>query len=279
MSRDTDRTGTYVLGHSEQELGRLGRQAKLVDPMTRRFFEAAGVTTGMRVLDIGSGAGDVAFIAASLVGPTGQVIGVDRSPIALRTARTRAEALSLRHVSFLEGDPTSMNFDAPFDAAVGRYVLMFQEDPAAMLRGVARHVRPQGIVVFHEIDWPGSRTFPQAPLYEKCRRWIEETLERNGDDARMGIHLHAAFVAAGLPAPSLGLEALIGGGADDERIRFVTEIVGTLEESILRMGIATAAEIDVDTLAERVADEAIANGSVLVCRSEIGAWSRVAAPA
>jgi SAM-dependent methyltransferase len=267
------RTGTYVLGHSEEELARLGRQAKLVDPMTRRFFQAAGITAGMRILDIGSGAGHVAFLAADLVGPAGQVVGVDRSHAALKTARALAEARSLRHVTFVEGDPATVEFDAPFDAAVGRYVMMFQADPPAMLRAVAKHVRPEGIVVFHEIDWAGARTFPPAPLYERCCRWIQDVLERNGDDGRMGIRLHAAFVAAGLPAPTLGLEALVSGGEDLERIRFVTEIVATLQESMVRMGIATAAEIGVDTLAERVAAEATANGSVLACRSEIGAWT------
>jgi SAM-dependent methyltransferase len=266
---------TYVLGHSEQELERLGRQAKLVDPMTRRFFESAGIGPGMRVLDIGSGAGDVAFLVADLVGPAGQVVGVDRVPAALKTARGRAEERSLRHISFLEGDPTQMTFDVPFDAVVGRYVLMFQPDPVAMLRAVAKHVRPRGIVVFHEPDWAGARTFPPVPLYEECCKWIVETIERNGVDGRMGIKLHSTFVAAGLPAPTIGQEALIGGGEDTERIRFITEIVGTLRESIERAGIASASEMGIGTLAERIAAEAIATRAVMASRSEIGAWSRV----
>jgi len=274
-SSEPGATATYVLGHSEQELERLGRQAKLVDPMTRRFFESAGIGPGMRVLDIGSGAGDVAFLTAELVGPAGQVVGVDRVPAALKTARARAEARSLRHVSFLEGDPAQMTFDVPFDAVVGRYVLMFQPDPVAMLRAVAKHARPQGIVVFHEPDWAGARTFPPVPIYEKCCQWIVEAIERNGVDGRMGIKLHSTFVAAGLPAPTLALEALIGGGEDIERIRFVTEIVGTLRESIERAGIASASEMGIDTLAERIAAEAIETRAVMACRSEIGAWSRV----
>ena len=270
-----DPTSPYLLGHSDQELERLGRQAKLVDPMTRRFFERAGIGAGMRVLDIGSGAGDVAFIAADLVGPTGQVIGVDRSPAALKTARARTEQRSLRQVSFLDGDPAQMTFDHPFDAVVGRYVLMFQPDPVAMLRGVAKHVRPEGVVVFHEIDWSGVRTLPTVPLYEQCCRWIVDIIERNGTDGRMGMKLHSTFVAAGLPAPTLGLEALIGGGEDTERIRFVTEIIGTLQESIERAGIASVSEIAINTLPERVAADAIAKRAVLASRSEIGAWSRV----
>jgi SAM-dependent methyltransferase len=248
-----------------------------VDPITRRFFEAAGIGPGMRVLDVGSGAGHVAILAARLVGPSGQVIGVDRAPAALETARARTEALNLRNVSFLEGELTEVRFDQPFDAVLGRYVLMFQPDPVATLRALARHVRPNGIVVFHEPDWDGARSNPKVQPYDDSFRWILEAIEKNAVDGHMGAKLHATFLAAGLPAPSLGLEALIGGGEDEERIRFVTEIVGTLHESIVAAGVATAAEIDLATLPKRIASQAIASRAVLVCRSEIGAWSRVPA--
>src|SRR5262249_5273279 len=93
---------TYALGHSDQELRRLGIQARLVDPITRRFFVEAGIVPGMRVLDTGSGVGDVAFVAAGLVGKEGQVVGADRSGEALARARRRADALSFGTVSFVE---------------------------------------------------------------------------------------------------------------------------------------------------------------------------------
>lgn len=265
----------YVMGHSEEELERLGRQALLIDPMTRRFLEQAGIRPGMRVLDVGSGAGHVALLAADLVGPTGQVVGTDRSAVALKTARAETEKRGLRHVSYVEGDPASMTFDAPFDAAIGRYILMFQPDPAAMLAAVVKHLKPHGIVVFHEPDWAGVRTFPPVPLYEDACRWIFEAAERNGADCRMGIKLHGTFVAAGLPAPSLALESLIGGGEDTERIRFIAEIVGTLHESIVGGGVATEEEIDLGSLALRIAAQAKASAAVMASRSEIGAWCRL----
>ena len=62
----------YLLGHSDFELQRLARQAKVLRPTTREWFHAAGMAPGMRVLDVGSGTGDVAFLAAELVGPSGE---------------------------------------------------------------------------------------------------------------------------------------------------------------------------------------------------------------
>ena len=59
----------YLLGWSEQEVTRLIWQGELFRPFTRRLLEEAGLKPGMRVLDLGSGAGDVAMLAAELVGP------------------------------------------------------------------------------------------------------------------------------------------------------------------------------------------------------------------
>jgi SAM-dependent methyltransferase len=265
----------YALGHSDRELDRLAVQARLIDPITRRFFRDAGIVPGMRVLDVGSGAGDVTFLAANLVGDAGEVVGVDRASAALVTARGRADALSLRHVSFREGDPANMTFEKPFDAVVGRYVLMFQHDPTSMLRKLAAHVRPGGVVVFHEPDWDSARSFPLVPTYDRCCRWIVETLRMSGADPRMGIKLHATFVAAGLPAPTMRLESVIAGGADSsDHVHFKTDLARTLAPEMARLGVATAREVDAQTLTKRVLDEIIGSASVIVGRSEIGAWTR-----
>ena len=277
METHGDRTDSYVLGHSDRELDRLNAQARLIDPITRQFLSEAGLVKGMRVLDVGSGAGHVAVLAAELVGDAGQVIGTDTSPTATARARARAEALSLDNVSFRQGDPANIGFDQPFDAVIGRYVLMFQPDPAAMLRAVARHVRSGGVIAFHEPDWAGVRSHPPVRTYDECCRWIVEVLRLRGADARMGIKLHAAFVAAGLPPPSMRLQSVIAGGAESrDHIRFKADLAETLFAEMQRLGVATAEEIGIETLADRISDEMIARGSVIAGRSEICAWCRTA---
>jgi SAM-dependent methyltransferase len=230
----------------------------------------------MRVLDVGSGAGDVAFLVASLVGPAGEVVGTDRSATALAAARTRASERSLANVSFREGDPGLLTFERPFDAVVGRYVLMFQDDPIAMLRGVARHLRPGGVIIFHEVDWDNVRSHPPVATYDQCCEWLVETLERRGARTRMGIELHSAFLAAGLPAPSLRIHAVIGGGNNaHDAVHFTTDLAETLLPEIVRLNVATAEDIAIDTLADRVLRAMAEQNAVIVGRSEIGAWARV----
>src|SRR4029453_8587635 len=109
MSNAAGTSRTYVLGHSDRELERLRVQARLIDPITLRFMREGGVGPGMRVLDVGSGAGDVAFLAAELVGDAGEVVGVDRAATALAVARERAGAETLPNVLFVGGRPANMS--------------------------------------------------------------------------------------------------------------------------------------------------------------------------
>jgi SAM-dependent methyltransferase len=270
------RPATYVLGHSQQELERLSFQASLIDPITRGFLVDAGIVAGMRVLDVGSGAGDVAILAAGLVGDEGEVVGIDRVPVALATARARAAALSLRNVSFVEGDVGSTSFEQPFDAIIGRYVLMFQRDPAALLRNISRHARPGGVIVFHELDWGAAWAFPPSPTYDASCRRVVECFALAGTEPRMGLKLHTTFVSAGLPAPSMSLSARVGGGERSrDSANLLAGVTGTLLAEMERQGVATADEVGIETLADRIIREATASGSVLVSRSEIGAWTRV----
>jgi hypothetical protein len=92
----------------------------------------------------------------------------------------------------------------------------------------------------------------------------------------MGMKLHSTFVSAGLPVPTLRLEAVIGGGRNSlDSVRLTAEVIPVLLLEILRLGVATATEIGVETLTERIITEAILNDSVIVGRLEIGAWCRV----
>jgi SAM-dependent methyltransferase len=174
-----------------------------------------------------------------------------------------------------------MAFEQPFDAVVGRYVLPYQSDVAATLSRLNDRLRPGGVMVFHELDWGGARSVPPAPIYDQCCQWVAQGLRCGGAEPYTGSMLYTAFRRAGLPSPVMRLEAIIGGpddpsGAVEDLLEtiFPASLVPTLE----RHGVATAAEIDVDTLVARMRAEITAFDSVVVSRSEIGVWSRRALP-
>jgi SAM-dependent methyltransferase len=266
-----------VLGHTEKELDRLQRQARLIEPATREFLLAAGISEGMRVLDVGSGAGDVAILAAEIVGPAGEVIGTDTSSVAVRAATANAATRGMDHfVEFREGDPTELGFDRPFDAVIGRYVLIFQTDPASMLAKLAQHLVAGGIIAFHEPDWTLARSSPSAPLYDRCCGWIRDVGKGIGLPWNMADRFHRSFVDAGLPPPMMRMRTLIAAGiAAEPWLRAVVDLLESLLPTIEAQGIDTASEVDMATLFDRLVAE-IGDGEITVLgRSEVGAWCRV----
>lgn len=187
MTLQTD--PSYLFDSSSDEYGRLTRQAALIAPMTERLFRDAGITPGMRVLDVGSGVGDVALLAGRLVGPHGSVVGVDIDGSALQTARARAGRLGLQNLTFIEADVRSADTGTHFDAAVGRLVLGYLADPAEALRAIAERVRPGGIVAFQELDLDPavpSRSFPEGTLWDQTGRLVVETFTRAGTQGAYG---------------------------------------------------------------------------------------------
>jgi SAM-dependent methyltransferase len=264
----------YALGHTDQELERLIAQARRYEPFTTQLMREAGLGAGMRVHDVGCGAGDVSFLLARLVGPTGQVVGIDRSADAVATASRRAADLQLPNARFVVGDAGAMAFEDPFDAAVGRLVLEFSRDPSALLRSIAAHVRPGGVLAFQEVDWSGDRSYPPVPTFIQCLRWGVEALQRSGADPYVGLKLFAIFTAAGLRPPALNVQASIGAGPDHAVYAAVAGLMRTLLPTMEALGVATADEVDVDTLASRISDEAVAAGATLIWMSLIGAFSR-----
>ena len=264
----------YILIHSDREIERLKHQADIINPITRRILMFAGLSPGMWVLDIGCGAGDVSMLIAELVGESGEVVGVDRVPAALAAAERKAMEHGWRNVSFRQGDPGTLSFDKSFDAAVGRYVLMFQADPAELIRGAAQHVRPGGIVAFHEPDWIGARSQPPSRYYDLACEYIVETFRRTGIETHMGTKLDAAFREAGLTAPTMHLESVVGSGQGGRDWAHQTsELLVTMLPEVVSRGVAAAGSIDTDAMEAGIFRD-IDAGTVIMGRSEIGAWAR-----
>jgi ubiquinone/menaquinone biosynthesis C-methylase UbiE len=114
----------YVLGQSTHEYERLMLQARILRPYTEKFFRTAGISPGMRVLDLGSGVGDVALLAADIVGPGGHVVGLDRDASGLERARQRTvEQGCSSWVSFQATNLDDFSTTEQFDAVVGRYII------------------------------------------------------------------------------------------------------------------------------------------------------------
>ncbi len=270
----------YALGHSDSETARLMLQHQVYRPTTLALLEAAGLSRGMRVLDLGSGAGDVAMLAAEMVGPHGAVTGVDANEKIVSTARARSQAAGLANVHFLHHDLAKLDdadLPADFDAVVGRWILMHVPEPAAVLRSAARRLRPGGVVAVQESDLELSRqrhSFPSGPVHEQVASWLTPPADVPGPDRHAGLSVLRTFHNSGLPTPQLRMEAPLGGGPDWPGYRLIAATVRSLLPMIDALGRATREEIDIDTLEERLRAEVVTNDGVQILPTVVGAWTR-----
>ena len=264
----------YALGHQNTELQRLIDQSRYLGDLSAHFLQLAGIAPGMRVLDAGCGAGDVSFLAARLVGPTGSVTGIDRSGDAIALARQRASAAGLTNVEFVTGDVLQHRADTPYDAVIGRLVLMYFPDPVASLRQLSSLVREGGIVTFHEFDLESPRTEPACPLFTQVMEWMRSTFTRVGAQVRMGPQMGAVFEQAGLPSPGMLMAARVERGPDAQVYQQMAGVMRTLLPMIERTGVATPEEVGIETLAERLRQQAVEYGATVVSPSLFAAWAR-----
>jgi SAM-dependent methyltransferase len=265
----------YVLGHSASELRRLIEQAAFFGDLTADVFRRAELRPGMSVLDVGCGAGDVAFLAASLVAPTGRVLGIDKSPDALSMARTRAEAAGADNIEFEIADAATFHSTRKFDAIVGRLVLAYQPDPAAVLRHLASQLRDGGVIVFQECDLSTASTKPELPLFTRMVGHVVETFRRAHLEADMGSRLHAAFCAAGLPAPRMIAAARVESGEHSLAYAAVAKVVDSAAPMMERLGVATVEELQLATLEDRLREEVTRADAVVFMPRFVGAWTTV----
>jgi SAM-dependent methyltransferase len=262
---------SYPFADRVTEDERLVAQGRLFDPLTRRVFEQAGLAPGMRVLDLGSGSGNVARLAAEIVGPGGSVVGIERDPAAVELARRRTAA---PNVEYRIGDVQTLDgVEDGFDAVVGRLILMYQPDTVAALRRAATQVRPGGLVCLHECDMQYDWAFPQPPLWTQLRAWFLETMEKASIQTRMGPSLYSAFRAAGLPGPGLVMESYVAGGPDAPAWGWANVVAGVVP-LMERLGVTTQAEVDPDTLADRLLAEVLACDGHVIIPPMTGAWVR-----
>ena len=237
---------------------------------TKQLLQDAGIVPGMRVLDIGCGSGDVTFLVSDLTRDSGTVVGIDADQRAIVAAEALAESRHCSNVSFVQGDLSELIPEiGEFDAVVGRRILMYLPDPTEVIRRIAQAVRPGGVFVFQESDStlvPGRTV--SMPLHDRVVGWIWKTVECEGADIQMGFHLPGVMQNAGLVVDHIRAEPIIQGQGTHYPLHLVIQ---AMLPRITQRGVASEAEIDIETLERRLAAERTA-GAVYVSDMAFGVW-------
>jgi ubiquinone/menaquinone biosynthesis C-methylase UbiE len=266
----------YFLGSTPAELKRLRFQATILRPITERLLREAGVKEGMRVLDLGCGPGDVSFLAAEMVGPSGSVLGIDQAHEAVAAAKDGARHNGIKNVDFEVTTVEAFTSSVRFDAAVGRYVLFHQSDPTAFIRHVMRHIEPNGVIAMHEIS-PRHRfrSYPTVPEWDKTGDWLTAAFHPDNPGRDAATRLVEHFVTAGLPCPMLFTEIPTGGGEDSPLYAWTAETVRSVIAVLAASAIATEDEISIDTLEDRLRTSVVAAKAQVEWPAQICGWTKL----
>jgi ubiquinone/menaquinone biosynthesis C-methylase UbiE len=271
----------YLLGHTEHELRRLDIQGELYRDVTLRAFRDAGIEAGMRILDIGCGTGDVARAAATIVGDSGSVLGIDRGERAVDAARAWAIKRGLTNVVFAVSEIEDFHRPGEFDAVVGRFILMHQPDAAAALASIARSVRAGGVVCMLESYMDalpnGAHSFPFSPLYDEIVHWKWAVVGGAGADLHAGGRLKQLFGDAGLAEPVVRLEARLEGGLDSPYYEYIAHSIRSMLPEAERQSRSGFTAADADSIEGRLRDEVLESGGMLVAWPVVTAFCRLGA--
>lgn len=263
----------YVLGHTDGEHSRLIRQARVLAPATERFLRDAGIVSGMRVLDIGCGMGDVAMLVAHLVGPQGSVTSIDLDHESIATAQKRASAVGFENTKFRTADISTFSDVEPFDAIVGRLVLEFLPDPKATIGRLSELLRPGGIMAFQEPSWKLWLDYTaHLPLRMAVTTIIRDTFVAGGANTEMELPLYRGLVAANMTLPQMCVDLPVGDSPEFRNLLYdLLLAVWTRAET---RGLPLDTLGDPLTLAARLNDELDSNRSFATFVGLVGAFSR-----
>jgi protein-L-isoaspartate O-methyltransferase len=172
-----------VLGTQDAEIERLGLQHRVWREAALAAWRRAGLTEGMRVLDVGAGPGWATLDLAEMVGPRGEVLAVERSPRFAAHHRAMMRQRGVTQVTLTEADLMTPPPVMGYDFAWCRWVASFVASPETLVRWLATALRVGGRVVFHEyVAYETWRYLPPRTALEEFRATVVETWRADGGE-------------------------------------------------------------------------------------------------
>lgn len=219
-----------------------------------RFFPDIGITANMRVLDVGCGNGDLSRIVAAMVGPQGEVVGIDRSEATLVSARTVPHQSGNAPIHYQTAD---LSVELPdlgvFDAIVGRRVLMYLPDTTATLARLAQLAKPSTILAFQEHARAALPTGAgDLPVHRQCYNMVWDTVAAEKGDVTLGYRLAGLVRAAGFAIEHTRSEGVLIQPWEES---FLPTLMRVMMSRMIEHGVAREDEVDLDTLAHRIDEE------------------------
>ena len=265
----------YVMGHDDRERRRLALQASILNPFTEQLLRRAGISTGMHVLDLGCGIGELSLMVARLVGRHGTVTAIDIDQIALATTTARAREQALDNVQVVQGSIDQYEPGRTFDAVIGRHILIHLRDPLAILRKAHKWLSPAGVAVFQEYDFSTVHAaYPPCPLLDRLMAVFRDFFGAM-THGNIGTQLLHLLLEAGFRAPDCRAEyPIMDGGPDSPFYEWIVESFRSIAPRAVAVGLVKESEFNIDALEEQLRQELASRNTSIPGPTMVGCFAR-----
>lgn len=231
----------YVISGGKPGRDRLAVLSRILGPSTAAFLGRIGTRPGMRCLDVGCGGGDVTQELARRVGPTGQVIGIDRDAVIIQLAKREAEQAGLQQIEYRVGDACVCPAERAFDAVYARFLLSHLPRVQDGLSALWQATRPGGVLAVEDIDFTGHVCHPPCPAFDRYVVLYREVVHRRGGDADIGLKLPGMLANLGAEAVEVQTVQPVGLRGELKSLSSLT--LENIAGAVTAEGLATAAEV------------------------------------
>jgi ubiquinone/menaquinone biosynthesis C-methylase UbiE len=269
---EIDGSAEYVLGGSEVERSRLREQAREHAASARWLLEAMGLQPGSNVLDVGCGPVGILGLLAEAVGPTGNVVGLEREQRFVELARAEVAQLGIKNVTVVQGDALSSGLTPDsFDLVHERLVMVNVPERLDLVAEMVSLAAPGGLIALEDID---NVSWVCEPIHESWAKLLDvfhQTFRSGGGDPFVGRRLPAMLRQAGVIDVQVHVQTALPQPGEYRRTHLVA-LIDSIRDRVVASGAMSEADVGFHraALLEHLADPT----TLLIDKLLVQCWGR-----
>lgn len=238
----TSNTYDYAISGGTEGKSRLNILASILHPYTHKLLEQMGVKPDAHLLDSGCGGGNVAIMAAKMVGANGSVTAIDFDPEIIRLAALDRDREQLNNLSFHTKSTYDIDYQNIFDFSYARFLLSHLKSPLAALIKMKDAVKPGGRIIVEDVHFSGHFCYPHHEAFSRYLDLYTQVVGHRGGNAELGPEIPGLFHQAGIEQVGFDVIQPSFDQGEGKWMAYIT--LARIREAIIHAHLAEVAELD-----------------------------------
>lgn len=230
---------------------------------TERFLKKH-LKPGMKILDIGTGNGEVAFIAAKIVGEAGAVHGIDINANSINSAKDYAKSNNINNCTFEAVDLNNLE-SKKYDAIIGRRILMYLSEPQKIVTKLTDYLKQDGLFLFQESDASAANLLNSKDYkhHIEALNIAWDTVRSEGGNPNIGSQLYEIMINAKLQVLEVESELIINTPENGSDLIWLLKI---MENRVLKRGVS----LNIDEMEQKLKAELASTKNIFIRDMAVG---------